>query len=57
MSDGISDFINKVQDELNLRGATASLSIDEQDVADDFASQDLDAVACAERIIASRVRD
>jgi hypothetical protein len=57
MSDGISDFINKVQGELNQRGASASLSIDEQDVADDFASQDLDAAACAERIIASRVRD
>lgn len=57
MSNGISDFSDKVQGELNQRGAATALSIDEQEIVQDFVDQELGPAACAEQIMANRSRD
>jgi hypothetical protein len=54
MQEATSDFINQVQQQLQEKGASAELNIDEQDIVDDFADKQFSALQCAERIIDSR---
>jgi len=54
MSEGMSRFMSEVQNELQNRGASASLSADEEDLVNDYGEQQFSAKKCAERIIEGR---
>lgn len=54
MSEGMGRFMSEVQIELQSRGASASLSVDEQDLVNDYGDQQFSAKKCAERIIEGR---
>lgn len=54
MSEEMSRFMSAVQNELHSRGASASLSVDEEDIVNDYGGQQFSAMRCAERIIEER---
>jgi hypothetical protein len=54
MSEGMSRFMSEVQNELQNRGASASLSVDEVDLVNDYGEQQFSAKKCAARIIEGR---
>jgi len=55
MGNDVGDFMAQVQQHLVGGGAAATLSIDEQDIVQDFAEQELGAQQCACRIAEERV--
>lgn len=54
MNNGVSNFMEQVQGQLNELGSAPALSADEQDVVQDFHEQDFSARRCAESIVDGR---
>lgn len=54
MKNDVGDFMAQVQYHLVEAGATASLSINEQDIVKDFAENGLGAQQCSRRIVEER---
>lgn len=54
MSERMGPFMSEVQNELQNRGASASLSVDEVDLLNDYWEQQFSATKCAQRIIEGR---
>lgn len=54
MNNGVSNFMEQVQSQLNELGSAPALSGDEQDTIVDFHEQDFSARRCAESIVGRR---
>lgn len=54
MSDASSTYFTEVQNHLNEMGQSPSLTADERDIVDDYASQEFGTEACAEQIAGER---
>jgi hypothetical protein len=54
MSERMGRFMSEVQHELQNRGTSPSLSVDEEDLVNDYEEQQFSAKKCAERIIEQR---
>jgi len=54
MNEASSTYFTQVQNHLNEMGQSSSLTADERDIVDDYATQDFGAKQCAEQIAGER---